>query len=235
MKIMAAWLAGAAVTLAAAMAMAEEPAPARSESAAAPLEKVRPEREWNHSFYLGFAYGPTTLKTDGKQREVSGIDFTFDADADDLGMEAFGGYWITEHVGVEIGGRDYGQVEVPFQFTDPHDGDAGTGESVVEMGGFNVSLMVGFDVIESLQVVVRTGFLAWTEDFESRFDMPGRAAEYRTYSESGTGMTYGAGLVYRFSPGWSLEGRYELAAFDDDTVSLASVGLSYDFLGLCRD
>jgi hypothetical protein len=220
----ATWMAGVAAVLGVAAAAAGE----------APLSGEEGGRDWNHSFYIGFGYGPADLKTDGSQRNVSGLDFTFGTEANDLGGMFYAGYWITEHVGVEVGGRDYGQVDVPFSFYDPHDNSSGTGESMVSMGGFNVSLMLGLDVTKDVQAVLRAGALSWKEEFESRFDVPGQPVMYREMELSGTGATYGAGLVYRFTPGWQLEGRYEHASFDKDEVDLVSIGLSYDFIGLVR-
>ena len=75
------------------------------------------EVEWderNHLFYVGIGYGPTLLSTSADQREINGIEYTFDAEADDLGGLFYAGWWITEHVGIEVGTRNYGTVDVPF-------------------------------------------------------------------------------------------------------------------------
>jgi hypothetical protein len=49
------------------------------------LKEAEGEGQRNHAVYIGLGYGPTQLKPSGKEREVSGIDFTFDTEAHDLG------------------------------------------------------------------------------------------------------------------------------------------------------
>lgn len=201
----------------------------------ATLNRAEGEGARNHAVYIGLGYGPTQLKTSGKEREVSGIDFTFDTEANDLGSAFYLGGWITDHVGLEVGARDFGTIEAPFAFRDPHDNTSGTGMSEVSVNGFNVSLMLGFDVLEDVQIVGRAGALTWKERYKSRFDIPGKPAINAEMEGSGTGPALGAGITYRFTPGWQLEARYEYASLDEDTVSLLTVGLSYDFIGLVRD
>ena len=188
-----------------------------------------------HAVYVGLGYGPTQLITSDQQREVNGIDFTFSSKANDLGGLFYCGGWITDHVGLEIGARNYGTIDAPFTFHDPHDNTSGTGQSKVSINGFNVSLMLGVDLFKDVQVVGRAGALTWKENYKSRFDMPGRPAINAATDASGTGMAFGVGLTYRFTPGWQVEARYEYAALEEDRVSLFSVGLSYDFIGLLRN
>lgn len=188
----------------------------------------------NHLLYLGFGFGPTQLKTGGDTRTVEGINFKYSAGNNNLGGETHAGFWLTDNVAIEIGARDYGKANVPFSFSDPHDNSAGTGESEVGMRGFNISLVLGYDLTPKLQVFTRAGVLKWTESFDSRFDIPGQAAIHRTYEQSGTGMSLGAGVSYRFSDFWQLQLQYEYDTFDVDQVSMASLGLSYDLLGLIR-
>jgi opacity protein-like surface antigen len=188
----------------------------------------------NHLVYVGFGFGPTSLKTAGNQREVSGIDFTFDTEANDLGFLFYVGGWISEHIGLEVGSRNYGTIDVPFGFSDPHDNTTGTGLSEVSMNGINVSILLGLDIPGNIQVVGRVGALIWKERFESRFDIPGMPAVNAEMDSSGTGLAAGLGVSYRFTDGWQLEARYEYATLDDDTVSLATVGLAYDFFGFFR-
>jgi opacity protein-like surface antigen len=190
--------------------------------------------ERNHSVYVGLGFGPTTLTTSGDQREVDGIDFTFDTEADDLGSMFYLGGWISEHVGAEIGIREYGTINVPFAFSNPHDNTSGTGESEVSMSGVNVSLLLGTDIGERFQIVGRVGALMWREDFESRFDIPGSPAVNAETEDSGVGFASGLGLSYQVKPGWQLETRFEYATLGDDEVSLLTFGLAYDFIGLTR-
>ena len=188
----------------------------------------------NHLLYLGFGFGPTQLKTGGDTRSVEGINFNYSAGNNNLGGETHAGFWISDNVAVEIGARDYGKAKVPFAFSDPHDNTSGTGEAEVGMRGFNISLVLGCDITPKLQVFARAGVLKWTESFESRFDIPGQAAMHRTYDQSGTGLSLGAGMSYRFSNYWHWQVQYEYDTFDVDQVSMLSIGLSYDLLGLTR-
>jgi hypothetical protein len=188
----------------------------------------------NHTVYVGVGGGFAQLSTSGNSRKVSGIDFTFSADANDMGQMGYIGGWITDHVGVEIGARNYGNVKVPFGFHDPHDNTSGTGESEVTIAGLNIALMLGFDIGRAVQIVGRAGMLTWKEKYDSRFDIPGKPAINAEMETSGTGPVLGLGITYRFTPGWQLEGRYEFATLDEDTISLATLGLSYDLIGLLR-
>ena len=199
------------------------------------LKEAVGESERNHTVYLGIGYGPTQLSTSDQQREVSGIDFTFDTKANDLGSVFYIGGWITDHVGLEAGAHVYGKIDVPFEFHDPHDNTSGTGQSEVSMSGLGVSLLLGFDIGKSVQIVGRVGALSWKERYQSRFDMPGKPAINAEMETSGTGPTLGVGISYRFTPGWQLEARYEHASLEEDQVSLLTVGLSYDLIGLVRD
>ena len=89
--------------------------------------------ERNQLVYVGLGYGPTTLKTSGEQRQVDGIDFNFDAKDNDLGSMFYVGGWMSEHVGLEVGIRDYGVIDVPFTFSNPHDNTSGTGEILMPL------------------------------------------------------------------------------------------------------
>lgn len=190
--------------------------------------------ERNHSVYVGFGFGPTQLKLANNERDVEGINFKFNAHNTDLGGETHAGYWITDNVGVEIGGRSYGKMKTPFSFSDPHDNSTGTGESEVGMNGFNVSLVLGVDLDPRVQLFVRAGVLMWKESFDSRFDIPGRPAIHRTYEQSGAGYSLGAGINFRFTEGWAVQAQVEQCAFGDDSVGMASVGFTYDFIGWTR-
>jgi hypothetical protein len=202
---------------------------------AVPLREADGAGKRNHAVYVGIGYGPVELEMSDQQRQVSGIDFTFDADADDLGGLFYIGGWITDHVGAELGTRTYGSVDIPFTFDNPHDNTSGTGESEVSINGFAVSVMLGFDIGRDIQIVCRAGALTWKEEFDSRFDIPGQPAIVRDMELSGTGPLLGVAITYRFTPGWQLEGRYEYASLDEDDLSLLTVGLSYDFIGLLRE
>lgn len=184
-----------------------------------------------HSLYVGFGYGPTTVSPGNEKRSVEGIDFSLKADANDLGGLFYAGYWINDHVALELGGRDYGTVNVPFSFSDPHDNSSGTGESDVSINGFNASLLLGYDITPNLQVVARAGMLSWTEKMQSRFDIPDEPAIRRELETNGTGALIGAGLNWRFESTWALAAQYEVAELDNDQLSMVTLGLSYDFMG----
>ena len=208
---------------------------ALSAEVALPIQDLQDSIEKrNHLFYVGFGFGPTQLKPGSDSRTVEGIDFKYSAGNNNLGGETHAGFWISDNVALEIGARDYGKAKVPFAFSDPHDNSTGTGESEVDMSGFNISVVLGYDITPKLQLFVRAGVLQWKETFDSRFDIPGQAAMHRTYDQSGTGMSLGAGVSYRFHDYWHLQAQYEHDTFDVDQVSMVSVGMSYDFIGLTR-
>jgi hypothetical protein len=103
------------------------------------------------------------------------------------------------------------------------------------MSGSSFSLQGGFDLGRSVQVVGRAGALAWNERYQSRFDIPGQPAIRAETSTSGTGAILGAGIAYRFAAGCQLEARYDYAKLDDDTITLLTLGLSFDLIGLVRE
>lgn len=188
----------------------------------------------NHLVYAGIGFGPTQLKTSGQSREVDGIDFSFSTEAKDAGGALYVGGWITDHVGAEIGTRNYGTIDVPFEFFDPHDNSSGTGESQVSITGVNLALMAGVDLTRNIPVVGRVGVLFWKEEYDSRFDIPGEPAIDATTEASGSGPMLGVGASCRVSPGWQIDARYEFATLDEDTISLMTIGLAYDFVALAQ-
>lgn len=191
-----------------------------------------PER--NHSFYAGFSFGPTQLKLANNERAVEGINFKFDAKNNDLGGEAHAGYWITDNVGLEVGGRMFGKMKAPFSFSDPHDNTTGTGESEVTMNGFNVSLVLGYDFTPQIQLFGRVGAIMWKEAYDSRFDIAGQPAMHRAYEQNGTGYCAGIGASFRFTEGWAVVVQYEMDSIGEDSVSMITAGLTYDFIGWAR-
>jgi opacity protein-like surface antigen len=198
------------------------------------LGQMEPPRPRQRSFYVGLGGGPTQFKTGDDEREMDGLSFRFETDDDDLGLMAFAGYWISDNIGIEVGSRSYGTVDVDFEFSNPHDGTSGTGASEVSINGIAISLVFGYDVFDTVQVYVRAGALMWQEDFDSRFDIPGEPAIQRTTDDSGTGGVYGGGVSWRFHDTWQLHAQYDYAALGDDDVGMASLGLSYDCSGLLR-
>jgi hypothetical protein len=185
-------------------------------------------------FYAGLGFGPTQLKLGNNERTVEGINFTFTADNNDAGGETHAGYWITDNIGIEVGARDYGTVKVPFVFSDPHDNTTGTGESEVRINGFIMSAVFGADITPTLQLFGHMGVFKWKERFDSRFDMPGQPAIHRSYANSGSGISYGAGVSWRFKDTWAMQARFEHDTIDEDEVTMFAVGFTYDIIGLLR-
>jgi opacity protein-like surface antigen len=189
-----------------------------------------------HGFYIGYGAGSTTIRLADNARSEEGIDFTFDAEVNDVATALSAGYWINDNVGIELATRDYGAVNVAFEFADPHDNTAGTGEADASFWAGGASLLLGYDVLDNVQVYGRAGAMAWTRDMETRFDIPGEPAMYRETEDSGTGLHYGAGIDWRFdkSKGWHLRLQVERTTFDDDEIDMVGVSLLYDFTGARR-
>ena len=201
-----------------------------AETVVSPLARMSTEPR-AHSVYVGLGYGPTSFQPGNNAREVEGISFRFTTDANDLGSQAYIGYWVSEHVALELGGRDFGGVQVPFEFQDPHDNTEGTGESEASFNGVNVSLLVGGDLGESVRVFGRLGAISWQNDLTTRFDIPGEEPIRRSETYSGTGVSYGAGLAWFLESGWQLVAQYEHSTIDEDEMDLMTVGLAFDFGG----
>lgn len=201
-----------------------------AETGAAPLarDSLAPRV---HSVYVGLGYGPTSFQPANTAREMEGINFRFTTDANDLGSMAYIGFWVSEHFALELGGRDFGGVQVPFEFQDPHDHTEGTGESEASFSGVNVSLLVGGDLAKAVRVFGRLGAISWQNDLSTRFDIPGEPPIRREETYSGTGVSYGAGLAWFLESGWQLAAQYEHSTFDEDEMDLMTVGLAFDFGG----
>lgn len=185
-----------------------------------------------HGFYVGFAFGPAQLSTADGEREMDGLNFLFEVDDDDIGMAVFAGYWISDFVCLEAAIRDYGTVGTKFEFSNPHDGTSGTGEAEVAITAVSLSLMMGYDIQDSLQLYARIGAQMWEEQFDSRFDIVGQPALYRDTEDSGTGLIYGGGISWRFHSTCRLHLQYDHAELDDDDIGMTSLAFSYDFVGL---
>lgn len=188
-------------------------------------------KDRRHSFFLGGGYGLTNVDPANQQRQEEGINFTFTTDESDMGWVVSTGYWITDAVGLELSYWGFGTVTVPFEFQDPHDNSSGTGESKIGFSGPSGALLLGHD-FGSVRVFGRLGALHWTRDMDTRFDIVGEPAIRRSVSTSGTGLTFGAGLGWRFHNAWTLLAQFERGTFDDDTIDLFTLGMEYDFLGL---
>ncbi len=185
-----------------------------------------------HTLYVGVGYGPTLLTPSGDEREMKGIKYTFETKADDLGGLFYVGGWITEHIGVEFGTRNYGVIDAPFKFVNTHDNTSGEGDAEITMRGLNVSALFGIDPIDDVQLVARVGALTWKQSYESNFRTTGESATDVNMERNGAGPAVGLGLSYRFSGGWQMDFRYEYAMLDEDRVQLMTLGFAYDFVGL---
>lgn len=187
-----------------------------------------------HGFYIGAGVGITSIRPADSERSEQGISFRFDADGNDMGAGAFVGYWISDHVGFEVGTRSYGKVDVAFEFDDPHDNTHGTGEASLDYTAVGVSLMLGADPLRNVQVYGRAGTMFWTRTTEARFDIPGEPAIDALVEEDGAGLNLGVGVDWRFEGGWHLRLQADRTLFDDDEIDMFGLALLYDFSGLLR-
>jgi opacity protein-like surface antigen len=102
------------------------------------------------------------------------------------------------------------------------------------MNGFNVSLVLGYDFTPQIQLFGRVGAIMWKEAYDSRFDIAGQPAMHRAYEQSGTGYCAGIGASFRFTEGWAVVVQYEMDSLGEDSVSMITAGLTYDFIGWAR-
>lgn len=179
--------------------------------------------------YFGFGYGPTAVGLGSQARSIEGIDFTLDANADDLGYSGYLGWWINRNVALEVGRMDFGSIDVPFTFQDPHDNTSGRGQASAAFAGSTVSLRMGADLGDAASVFARAGAISWTNNIESRFDLPGQPAIRRELSDSGVGMTLGAGFNFRLSDCWRMQLEGQHCTLGEDTVDMVTLGLAFDF------
>ena len=187
------------------------------------------QREDPKSLYFGFGYGPTSVGLGSQARTIEGIDFTLDAKADDLGYTGYIGWWINRNVAIEAGRMDFGNIDVPFTFRDPHDNTSGRGEATATFAGSTVSLRMGSNLGEAVSVFLRAGAISWTNSIQSRFDIPGQPAIRRELSDSGVGMTLGAGFNFRLSDCWRMQIEGQHCTLGEDEVNMVTLGLSLDF------
>ena len=103
------------------------------------------------------------------------------------------------------------------------------GQASAAFAGSTVSLRMGADLGEVASVFARAGAISWTNSIESRFDIPGQPAIRRELSDSGVGMTLGAGFNFRLSDCWRMQIEGQHCTLGEDEVNMVTLGLSLDF------
>ncbi len=140
------------------------------------------------------------------------------------GFAIFGGYNLTDNIGLEVGYVDMGEPD----FSAVSDGSgvswvAGNVSTKLEADGWLFSILGHLPVSERMTVFARLGIFAWdtTETFnENSF--------ISVDKNSGSDVQYGAGFDYDVGTEdkWHLRGEIGTGDIDDDGQQVTGVGVS---------
>jgi OmpA-OmpF porin, OOP family len=115
-------------------------------------------------------------------------------DEKDTAWNVFGGYQFNANFGAELGYVDLGEAKASF---------AGFGNATVEAKGFEVVGVGTWPIDQQFSVYGRLGFFRWDVDLNDGTGLVGSA------SESGTDLTYGFGVKYKFTRDVALRAGYQ--------------------------
>jgi OOP family OmpA-OmpF porin len=127
-----------------------------------------------------------------------------------LSTHVYGGYMLSRHMGLELGYMDLGRVE------------AGAG---LRVQALNLSLVGRAQLGESLGIYGRVG---------TNYGRTDTTALHAAPTESGFGLSYGAGLSWSFSPrgsatlGWDSQ-ALQVPGMGRDTVRSTNLGLQWRY------
>lgn len=179
-------------------------------------------------WYVGGELGAVNIKIPGKSLEMEGIQFTnLNASADNAGFKAYGGYWITEHFGFEMGLASMGQATATFDYFQPP-AETGTGTTDVSISNITLSFQ-GAQQVGPVFLFLRGGVQFWRLSYDTRFRLATGQTQYRVLDKNGNSLFYGLGMEWRIKGPWNLRLEGEVLKMDITDVRMISMGVSYTF------
>ena len=172
--------------------------------------------------------GSVNVKIPDKSMEMEGIQFTgIKASADKAGFKAYGGYWITEHFGFEMGLASMGSANATFNdFVPP--AETGTGTTDVSISNTTLSFQ-GAQQVGQVCFFLRGGVQFWHLSYDTRFRLSTGETQYRVLDKNGNSLFCGLGLEWKIKGPWHLRLEGEQLKMDITDVRIISLGLSYTF------
>lgn len=179
-------------------------------------------------WYLGAELGRVNLRIPGRSMELEGIQFTdVNASADEAGIKAYGGYWITPHFGFELGFASLGNVDATFSYALPPS-ETGTGVTKVAVSNTTLSLQLA-QQWNRFFFFARGGMQFWKLSYDTTFRLSSGASQVRTLDKRGNSFFWGAGAEWNLKGNWNLRLEGESLKMDITDAKVISLGLSYTF------
>lgn len=177
-------------------------------------------------WYLGGELGSVKIKIPGRSMEMEGIQFTnVRASADQAGFNAYGGYWITENFGFEIGLASLGNAEATFDYAVPPS-ETGTGTTKVSIDNSTLSFQ-GAQPWGKALFFVRGGVQFWRLSYETRFRLSTGENQLRLLDKKGNSLFYGLGMEWGLKGPWSLRLEGQVLKMDITDAKSVSLGVTY--------
>lgn len=156
-------------------------------------------------FYAGLSFGQSSLDLD-----CSGVPQCDDSDS---AWRILGGYRFNRNLAAELGYINFGE----FVF-----GDGGANSVSVEATGFELVAVGMWPVSNEFSVYGKIGLFRWDTD------ATGTGVFAGSVSDSGTDLTFGAGVQYDFTKQFGVRGEWQRYSADDD-VDVFSIGVVFRF------
>jgi OmpA-OmpF porin, OOP family len=151
----------------------------------------------NRGFYVGAGAGRINVEDD-----ITGFD------DGDVGFKIFGGYVLNEIVSAEISYIDGGTAEEPISFFDGLGGIA-TAKFEVDTSVINLSILGDLLLTEQFSLFGRLGYAFIDTDIDVNAQSPLGGAQRFSDSDNSDEVSYGIGVVYRFTQQFEVRAEYE--------------------------
>jgi len=158
------------------------------------------------AFYAGLSFGQSSVDVD-----CSGVPGCDDSDS---AWKILGGYRFNRNLAVELGYTDLGEASI--------DGGA-LGTFSAEATAFEVVAVGSWPVTNEFSVYGKVGVFRWDVDATGT----GSLAAF-SGSDSGTDITFGAGVQYDFTKQFGVRGEWQRYSADDD-IDVISIGVVFRF------
>ncbi len=166
----------------------------------------------NAGGYIGGSAGVTDY-------DVNGLD-------DGSSIELTGGYKFGENFAIEASYIDLGDADIDLGFI----GDlADSASGYVNIDGLNVSVLGIIPLGDTVELYGKAGFFQWDSEGRVRADFGEGGIQESSFSDSGTDLSYGAGISANLSEKFSLGLEYQIFNIDEEDVSNLSIGAQFNF------
>ena len=178
-------------------------------------------------WYAGASLGIGEANEIGFEDIDDGSALSGSIDNDDFGWKIFGGYAYNEHVAIEFGYVDLGEVSIN---ADSDGGgvafDAGKVAASNGTTGFSLSVVGLMPINDRFGLHARIGYFTWKADQR----LTNSAFQPVSAELEGSDPTFGLGATYKINDQFTIRGDYEkFTDIDEVDGSLLSLGLQFHF------